>query len=89
MPLGHWRNATDGHQQWQWQIHSPGAESHLLIFRSAMMCSMWDHAVMRAAWTSCSCSALEQAPMDASQSRGSKYIVSSQGRPMTHPVMAL
>ena len=51
MPLGHWSNAADGRQQWQWQIHSPGAASHLLVFRSAMLCSMWDHELMQAAWT--------------------------------------
>ena len=40
VPLGHWSNATDGRQQWQWEIYSPGAESHLLIFRSASLFSM-------------------------------------------------
>ncbi|CAK0770461.1 hypothetical protein CVIRNUC_003769 [Coccomyxa viridis] len=37
VPLGHWSNATDGRQQWQWEIYSPGAESHLLIFSEVSM----------------------------------------------------
>ena len=40
VPLGSWDKAANGRQKWQWRIHSPGAQSHLLIFRSVCPCSV-------------------------------------------------
>lgn len=37
LPLGAWTQEADAIQRWQWEIHSPGAQSHLLVFRSAVL----------------------------------------------------
>ena len=36
LPLGIWTQAANETQKWQWEIHSPGGQSHLLVFRSAI-----------------------------------------------------
>ena len=45
VPLGVWTQAGDSTQEWQWDIHSPGAQSHLLVFRSATPHPMCPHSL--------------------------------------------